>query len=206
MLDTLEDAVDPTTEASSLDATVVAAASLAEHYLRLGDRVAVHDLGSLVGPLPARAGARQHAALTARLAAVDTDGMVHGAFHRVAHLRPGTFAVVCSPLLDERVLTEIATVARRGATVLVVDTLPAALGSTDGWRARGGVWRHLLGSDAQSSLRAEAWVLRRLERDVAVAKLRDVGIPVAPWRGIDGVAALAASLAVQRPVVRTAGR
>lgn len=31
--------------ASSLDATVVAAASLAEHYLRLGDRVGVHDLG-----------------------------------------------------------------------------------------------------------------------------------------------------------------
>lgn len=77
---------------------------------------------------------------------------------------------------------------------------------TDGWRARSGVWRNLLGSDAQSSLRAEAWVLRRLERDVAVAKLSDVGIPVAPWRGIDGVAALAAPLAVQRPVVRTAGR
>lgn len=210
VIDTLSDVttaeVSGAPHASSLDATVIAAASLAEHYLRLGDRVAVHDLGTLVGNLPARSGVRQFAVLTARLGKARVDGARDRTLHPVARLRPGTFAVVCTPLLEESVIDEIAVLARRGATVLVVDTLPARLGILEqGALDRSGPFARLINPAPSVSLWEEAWVLRRLERERDVARLRAVGIPVAAWRGVAGVAALAAALAAQRPGGRMAG-
>lgn len=206
VLDTLTDAstAQMTGEsASSLDATVVAAASLAEHYLRLGDRVAVHDLGSLVGDLPPRSGVRQYAVLAARLGRVRRDDLIDGRLRPVRRLRPGTFAVVCSPLLDERVLGEIAALSRRGATVLVVDTLPARLGRIErGPLDRSRLLRRVLGAPRVGSVWEETWALRRLQREGDLIRLREVGIPVAPWRGVDGVNALAAALAARRPSAR----
>jgi len=191
--------------ASSLDATVVAAASLAEHYLRLGDRVGVHDLGAVVGDLPPRGGIRQFAALTTRLARVSRTDVTRGDLRPVQRLRPGTFAVVCSPLLDDDVLTEIAVLARRGAAVLVVDTLPERIGRLEpGPADRSGPLAHLI-DPAPGSFWEEAWVLRRLQRDADVTRLREVGIPVAPWQGVGGVATLAAALAAQRPTARAGG-
>lgn len=192
--------------ASSLDATVIAAASLAEHYLRLGDRVAIHDLGSLVGNLPPRSGVRQFSVLTARLGTVRVDAGRDRTPRKVGRLRPGTFAVVCTPLLEEAVIDEIAVLARRGATVLVVDTLPARLGVLEfGALDRSSALSRLIDPTPSVSLWEEAWVLRRLERDRDIARLRAVGIPVAAWGGVAGVATLAAALAAQRPGGRMTG-
>lgn len=206
VLDTLTDATSaqmPGEFASSLDATVVAAASLAEHYLRLGDRVAVHDLGGLVADLPPRAGIRQFAVLSSRFGGVRRDDRVQRALRPVRRLRPGTFAVVCSPLLDEQVRGEISALVRRGAAVLVVDTLPARLGRIErGTLDRPRALQAALETSG-TALWEEAWALRRLQRAPEVARLRDAGIPVAPWRGVGGVGALAAALAAQRPTARS---
>lgn len=203
VLDTLADATTAEvggTFASSLDATVLAGASLAEHYVRLGDRVALHDLGAMIAPLPARGGIRQFAALTTRLGAVRLDRPRDRTLRPVGRLRPGTFAVVCSPLLDATVFGEIATLSRRGAAVIVVDTLPDRLGRLEP-HGRGAL-RRLLGGTSSNDLWEEAWVLRRLERESSVSGLRDAGIPVAAWAGVGGIASLAAVLAAQRPGTR----
>lgn len=192
---------------SSLDRTIVAAASLTEHYLRLGDRVGVHDLGGVVGSLPARSGIRQFAAFTAGLARVRPQVPRDHGVRAVGRLRAGTFVVVCTPLLDAAVLREIAVLSRRGAAVLVVDTLPGRLGRLD----RGPLdrsaspLRRLLDPAPAASFWEEAWVLRRLQRDADVAHLREVGIPVTEWGGVSGIAALAAALTAQRPVARAGG-
>jgi len=192
--------------ASSLDETVSAVASLAEHYLRLGDRVGVHDLGRVIGDLPPRTGVRQYSVLTAQLGRVSAEPPRSWGLRPVGRLRPGTFAVVCTPLLDSAVLTEIATLTRRGAAVLVVDTLPERLGRLDRSALdHPSLLRRLLDPVPPGALWEEAWALRRLERDADVQRLREVGIPVAPWQGVGGIAALAATLATQRPAARTGG-
>ncbi len=190
--------------ASSLDATVVAAASLAEHYLRLGDRVAVHDLGQMLGDLPARSGIRQASVLAARLGTAERDRPPTGVLRPVRRVRPGSFVVVCSPLLDDAVIDEIARLTRRAA-VLVVDTLPEALGTLPRTGAdRQSLLARVVTPRDAGALWAEAWVLRRLVRSERVHAMSHLGVPVAPWRGVDGVAALAAQLARQRP--SSAGR
>ncbi|GAA5032057.1 DUF58 domain-containing protein [Microbacterium fluvii] len=199
VLDTLSDATTAdlapgTPFASSLDTTVAAAVAVTEHYLHLGDRVGLHDLGPLVGSVPPRAGARQFTALSERLAHAQTGVDPWPRARPVTRLRPGTFAVVCSALLDARVLDEIVRLAHRGATVVVVDTLPAALGAPQPAAGRG--------SRGRSIWWDEAWALRRLEREVDLRRLRRLGIPVAPWQGVAAVAALAASLAAGRSGAR----
>lgn len=192
--------------ASSLDDTVVAAASLVEHYLRLGDRVGVHDLGETIGPMPARSGIRQLTAFTTRLGRVRRGAPRSLHLRRVQRLRPGTFVVVCTPLLSDAVCDEIGALARRGAAVLIVDTLPARLGRLDpGPLDRRSLLRDLVDPTPTFSYWEEAWVLRRLEREREVRRLRAAGIPVTAWRGVSGVAGLAASLASQRPLARPTG-
>lgn len=181
---------------SSLDATVIAAASLVEHYLRLGDRVGVHDLGGLIGDIPPRSGIRQFALFDTRLAQARAERPHAGHIRRVGRLRPGTFAVVCSPLLDDDVLDEIGRLVHRGASVVVIDTLPAGLGTLPARRRR---------SANGYSFWDEAWALRRLEREAPIARLRARGVPVTPWRGVDGVGLLAAELATNRVRPHLAG-
>lgn len=209
VVDTL---VDATTaglsgpEQSSLDDTVVAAASLVEHYLRLGDRVGVHDLGDTIGPLPARSGIRQLTALTTRLGRVRLGVPRDPRLHRVQRLRPGTFVVVCTPLLSDGVRDEIATLAQRGGSVLVVDTLPSRLGRIEpGPADHRSRLREIIDPTPSFSLWEEAWALRRMERERDVQRLRALGIPVTAWGGVSGVAGLAAALATQRPRARAAG-
>ncbi len=179
---------------SSLDTTVAAAASLVEHYLRLGDRVGLHDLGSVIGSIPPRTGIRQFSLVAERLARSIAAPSPWERVRPVPRLRPGSFVVVCSALLDRGVLDEIVRLTHRGVAVVVVDTLPERLGELRPQRRRGRA--------GHSSWWEEAWALRRLEREVDVRRLRSLGIPLTPWRGVEGLAVLAASLASGRSGVR----
>ncbi len=188
--------------ASSLDATAIAAASLSEHYLRLGDRVGIRDLGRVIGDIPARTGPRQTAVIAESLARARTEPARGERMRGLSMVRPGTFAVVCSPLLDRDVLDEIVRLRHRGTAVLVVDTLPQRLGALPAGEAGWARAKHVLGSGRDTTYWEEAWVLRRLEREEEIDRIRALGIPVAPWQGIEGIGMLAATLAAGRGAAR----
>jgi uncharacterized protein (DUF58 family) len=175
---------------SSLDVTVRAAAAVADHYLRTGDRVGLLDLGSRRRMTPARPGARHLRRLLGALLDVAPDlvavdeAPVHDPRLRTIPTR--ALVIVFSALLDERIERQLSTLARRGDPTLVIDTLPPA---------------------AYPQTRQEstslAWRLALLRRDTLRSRLADHGIPVVAWRGagsLDHVLLrLARSAAMPRP-------
>ena len=89
----------------------------------------------------------------------------------------GSFVVVLSALLDDRVAAVAAATQRRGLPVLVVDCLPptAAPVAPQGVDAR---------------VVEAAWRLRLLDRERVLSALEGAGCPTAAWRGpgsLDGV-------------------
>ena len=151
--------------ASSLDIAVRAAAAVAEHFLRAGDRVALIDLGRRVREVPIGSGRRHLRRVldTLVLAAA-------GASPRAepVQLRPtaaGALVVVFSPLIGWSWRAQIAHLARHGHTVVVVDTLPSDVEQpTACWNAL-------------------ASRVRVMERAADIDRLTDMGVPVVTWRG-----------------------
>ena len=81
----------------------------------------------------------------------------------------GTVVVVLSPLLTPEITTVMVTLARRGLTVVVVDTLaPTTFPSPRATR------------DSAARL---AWRMRLVEREMQITEVTRRGIPVVPWRG-----------------------
>ncbi len=153
--------------ASTLDVAVRAAASIAEHYLRHGDRVAVLDLGLAGRPIRLRTGQAHlfrllDTLLDARTAAVSelTIGRV------LARIPSRALVILLSPLLSTAAPVQAAGLSRAGRTVLVVDTLPAEVT----W-PEPGPWLEL------------AWRLQLIERANLAGSLADAGVPVVPWLG-----------------------
>ncbi|WP_172804051.1 DUF58 domain-containing protein [Auraticoccus monumenti] len=202
--DTLSDVAGDGAGASSLDLTVLAAAAVSGHYLGLGDRVGLHDLGRVIGSVPPGAGARQRTRITEQLASATVERIDRSVVRRVHRVRPGSLVVVCSPLLDADVLLEVLRLVHRGAAVLAVDTLPPELGRLDD-TPRGGAASAL---DALAErfrpgrFWEEAWALRRLERDVELSRLAELGVPVVPWRGLEGLGLVVGALAANRTAPR----
>ncbi len=159
--------------ASSLDTTVRAAAAVAEHYLRTGDRVGLRVLGSARhARAPMGSGSRHLRRLLDTLAEVtpgrpDPDEVTPGSFGASA----GTVVMMLSPMLSDQVVTATLTLAARGLDVVVIDTLPSDHGEEGAHPGTEG---------AVVSL---AWRMRRLERDWMLARLSRAGIPVVVWRG-----------------------
>lgn len=82
----------------------------------------------------------------------------------------GTVVIVLSPMLADAIGTATAMLAKRGVSVLVVDTLPedvvpAVIEGT-----------HPAVADL-------AWRMRRVDREQQLARLATLGCPVVPWRG-----------------------
>ncbi|MGI8868437.1 MAG: DUF58 domain-containing protein [Mycobacteriales bacterium] len=154
---------------SSLDTTVRAAAAVAEHYLRHGDRVGLLDLSRAVRRVPA-GGGRAHLIrlLDVLLDVRDTraDGAQIAAGMALGQLGRGSLVLLMTPLIGESVLERAAAMAYAGYAVLVVDTLPA-----DAAPPRRSDWTTL------------AWRLWLLERDQEIGRLSELGVPVVPWRG-----------------------
>lgn len=88
--------------------------------------------------------------------------------------RPGSLAIVCSPLLAASTLHLLGELRSRGCRVVVVDTLPS------------GVVAVLRDADAPWET-VTAARLRLASRDQEAAAIRRLGIPVIPWRGTDTV-------------------
>jgi uncharacterized protein (DUF58 family) len=171
---------------TSLDIGVRAAAAVAEHYLRAGDRVGFIDLGRPQRPVPARNG-RNH---LVRLLDVMLDARPQGggalpSLAEVAYLgSTDALVVLLSPLATPEALAAVATLSRSGRSVIAVDTLPPDLRPDE--------------RSPWTALAFRLWVLRR---DADLSRLAELGVPRVAWRGsgsLDAVlrdAALAARAA-----------
>lgn len=173
-------------DASSLDNGVRAAAAVAEHYLRAGDRVGLQVLGATRSPrLPPGLGINQLRRLLDVLARVRVaDGGVIDAKRLHGQLRHpvsvGTLVVFLTPAVSVEVLAHASALARRGTSTVVVDTLPQsmadALLSDD---ELGGLVPEL---EVSTSARL-AWRLRLMERSREMTRTRLSGVPIVTWAG-----------------------
>lgn len=154
-------------DASSLDVTVRATAAMAEHYLHRGDRVGLRVFGALnVARLPAMAGRSHLRRVLDTLASIEAGTDRRSNPTKVAgDLTAGTLVVVLSPLASPDALTHAVTLARRGLSVIIIDTLPDRVDDQE---------------DARTQL---AWRIRRLERERDIRRVQESGIPTVPWRG-----------------------
>ncbi|WP_203567648.1 DUF58 domain-containing protein [Aestuariimicrobium ganziense] len=191
--DTLRDLPDPSGTSSSLDATVRAIAAISQHYVGFGDRVAVHDLGHRIGLVRPGTGPRQVRIILEMLSRSLRDVPDHLSMRRVPSLRPGTLVFVCSPLLDQKVTDELNRLRQYGGEVIVVDTMPETLGTF-------GAIRH----DTSRSFLAEAWLVRRMQREVTVRRIEELGVPVTPWQGTASLASVLLAMQAARTAPRRA--
>lgn len=163
---------------TSLDLTVRAAAALAEHYLRVGDRVAVRVVGARSPRLKARSGQSQLGQILDVLARIEpgSDRFDDGRAALMALGSP-SLVLVLTPLTDPSMTSVIAGIGARGFTTVVVDTCPEGLGAVATWQAA-----ELPGGVSAADL-ACAWRVLLLARAGAIADLHSVGIPVVRWQG-----------------------
>lgn len=155
--------------ASSMDLTVRAAAAVAEHHVRRGDRVALRAVGRGGEQVGYGAGARHLRRIQDRLATLRV-GDLSDAETLSLGVTGGSVVLVLSPMLAPGVGTIAATLTRRGVAVLVVDTLPP-----DAVPA--------VGEGVAPEVAALAWRMRLLERSVVLDRLGRLGCPVVAWRG-----------------------
>jgi len=156
---------------SSLDVSVRAAAALAEHHLRQGDRVGLRVLGrtpSWVGLGSGQGHLRRLQGTLAEVTAGDTlDEDVPSLRLGVTE---GTFVILLSPVLHPVVGSLALTLAESGVDLVVVDALPAGVRP-----------------EVREGMRPEvadlAWRMRRLDRALTLERLTASACPVVPWRG-----------------------
>lgn len=190
--DTLHDILDADdAAATSLDATVRAIAAITSHYTGFGDRVAVHDLGLRIGMIRPGSGPRQARVVLGVLAQARRTMEDWDRIRRVRRIASGTLVFFCSPLLEPEVQDELVRLRRLGAEVIAVDTLPEGVGRFD----------HI-GAFPKDFYFGEAWMLRRMERDDVLDRLRAHGIPVVAWRGTGSLASVLLAMEAARSAPR----
>ncbi|CAN7384946.1 DUF58 domain-containing protein [Knoellia sp. LjRoot47] len=173
-------------EGSSLDNGVRAAAAVAEHYLRAGDRVGVQVLGAHQSPrLTPGLGTNQLRRVLDVLARVRVadGGVVDEKRLRGQLLHPvsaGTLVVFLTPAVSVQVLAHAAQLARRGTSTIVVDTLPRTMATGDLTDEQ---LAGLVPERSASASARLAWRLRLLEREREVSRTRLSGVPIVPWVG-----------------------
>jgi uncharacterized protein (DUF58 family) len=158
---------------SSLDTAVRAAASIAEHYLRHGDRVRLVDTGTAVRGVRAGSGRAHLRRILDVLAHADRKGRQQDEeqLARRHRVRSDSLVLVLSPLLRRGMLGYIVTLVHSGCTVIAVDTLPPDIGDVIDPEQH----------DAKNW--PLAWRLRLLERRAELDRLGNLGVPTVPWRG-----------------------
>lgn len=160
---------------SSLDVTVRAAAAIAEHHLRRGDRVGLRVVGGGgSAPVVGYGSGQRHLRVLLDTLARVAPGVPPELAGEGGELRlgvaEGTVVVLLSPMLHDAMVLLAAQLTRRGLPVLVVDTLPAdsAPAPAPGTEPR---------------VADLAWRMRRLEREELLHRLASTGCPVVAWRG-----------------------
>ncbi len=172
---------DPVPVGGTLDTSVHAAASIAEHYLRAGDRVGIIDDGHTMRTVLPAAGRYHLDRIVDALLDVDTGAPRGREPMQVAQLlsriAPRAMIILISPLI-ELARPELAVeIASAGHPVLVIDSL--------GERAPTAHPR------PSTDL---AWRLQRLQHQYDIDRLADFGIPAVPWRGAGSINAVLTSL------------
>ncbi len=151
---------------SSLDVSVRAAAAIAEHYVRVGDRVAVVPIGAgLVHRLAPNSGRAHLRRILEVLVRVESAGSLIDSGRMPRGLSPGALVIVLSPLLTPAAQQRLMTIADHGFSVLAIDCLPPDSGAGD------------------DPLMDISWRLAALERESRLRQVRAAGVPVVPWHG-----------------------
>ncbi len=179
---------------TSLDATVRAVSAISRHYVGFGDRVAVHDLGRRIGNVRAGSGPRQARIVLNVLSRTRRQAPDWDRIRPLGSVTPGTLVFFCSPLLDRESQDELVRMRRLGAEVIGVDTLPEGLGQFED-----------IATFRRDSYLGEAWMVRRMERDGVIDRLRSLGIPVVAWRGTGSLAAVLLAMEAARTAPRRVG-
>jgi uncharacterized protein (DUF58 family) len=152
---------------SNIDLSVRAAAAIAEHYLRNGDRVGLLDLARAGRPIRSRTGRGQLNRLVDQLVDVRAAPASEQALGRaLLKISPRALVIVLSPLLSDEVSGAVAELARGGRSAVLVDTLPDGQLLPDP-----SDWTEL------------AWRIQLLHRQNLIAALADYGVPVVAWQG-----------------------
>jgi len=153
--------------ASAIDQAVRAAGSIAEHYLRNGDRVGLLDLSHAARPIRSRPGRAQLERLLESLLEVKVHPLGGLAVQRaLSRIPANALTIALSPVLSDDVTDALAGLSRAGRSVVVVDTMPARIELVE-----------------PSAWTPTAWQLRMLHRDNVLGSLASHGVPVVPWRG-----------------------
>ncbi len=173
--------------ASSLDIAVRASAAVAEHYLSRGDRVRLIDLSGRAAAVRLGGGRQQLIRLLDALLDCRPDMVGDGVGRdtRLVHVPPRALGIVFSPLLDGPVYTQLATLAMRGQTLLVVDTLPEDAVP-----------------DAPNEVGRLAWRVALLRRAALRDRLTTLGIAMVPWSGAGSLDAVLRELGRPRTAPR----
>jgi uncharacterized protein (DUF58 family) len=158
-------------EASSLDLGVRAAAALAIHHVRVGDRVGLRVVGGDGGHLRYGSGSRHLHVLMDKLSAVRPGDLPAGIADRIQlGVQGGSLVFVLSPMLGSAIVTATASLVRSGLAVVVVDTLPPGA-------------KPDVPEGVDPRVADLAWRMRKLEQEQWLAGLAALGCPVVPWRG-----------------------
>ena len=154
--------------ASVLDTTVRAAAAIAEHYLKRGDRVSLMEYGAASRRLRPATGRRQYLTVLEWLLDVRADPADEVGEHVFGthHVSPDALVVVLTPLVDPRSADMLAQLTQSGRYTVAVDTLPAGVVPP-----QRGTW---------TPLATRLW---RIERENVLGRLREHGVPVVAWAG-----------------------
>jgi uncharacterized protein (DUF58 family) len=155
--------------AVGLDTTVRAAAAIAEHYARDGDRVSLRVLGGPWAPtVPPGTGQAHLRRILDALTSIRPGVGTSRGFERPSIALTGdALVIMLSPLVSRQALDRAVALGRRGVTVAVLDTLPERLPDDGSGDARAGL----------------AWRIRLLERAREIRLVQRVGVPVIAWRG-----------------------
>jgi len=179
---------------SSLDLTVRAAAALAEHHLRAGDRVGLRVLGGSSQVLLPGSGMRHLRRVLGTLARlVPADAMSADVSRLHFRVAAGTVVIVLTPVLHEGPVQAAGVLARRGLPVLVVDTLPQGAQPAPS-------------DERDPRIAALAWRMRQVERRNLLAQVVRTGTPVVAWRGPGTLDAVLHRMARQASLPREAVR
>jgi uncharacterized protein (DUF58 family) len=151
--------------ASSLDIAVRAAAAVADHFLRAGDRVGLIDLGRRVRDVPVGGGRRHLRRVLDALVLAEAAPNHRAEPVQVRPVAAGALVIALTPLVGRAGQAQIAHMVHHGQTVVVVDTMPAEL------------------ERPASPWTAMAARVRVMERDADIDRLGELGVPVVRWRG-----------------------
>jgi uncharacterized protein (DUF58 family) len=159
---------DATETGGNLDVAVHAAASVAEFYLRHGDRVGLIDTARPVRPIRPAAGRKHLDRIVEHLLDLSATRAVREVelSRVIARMQQRALVILLSPLIAPARPELAAELALAGLHVLVIDTL---------------------GTEPPSYLEGEsgelAYRMTLLRRQVDIDRLAELGVPVVPWRG-----------------------